>query len=314
MNILFYCKGDDGGILQSLRDRLPEHQLIDWANKPDNFDPAAVTAAITWKPPAEFFDGLSSLEHVHAFSAGVDHLLQHPGLPEHVCIVRLLDAGMAEQMAEYALYGILHSQRCMAALRQAQDRAEWQQKVAARPRSDMHVGVLGAGALGLHVASSLSMIGYPVSCWSRTARSSPDGRIRMLHASESLPEFLSRCRVLVCLLPLTDATTGILDADLFARLPRGAFLINPGRGAHLVEQDLLQALESGQLGGALLDVFDTEPLPADHAFWHHPDILITPHVAAQSLEQESIDQIVANVRRIEAGERPSGIVDRELGY
>lgn len=314
MSILYYCKGDDGQVLQSLRQRLPGHRIIDWNNERPLAAPEQITAAIVWMPPDEFFDGLPALEQVYAFSAGVDHLLQHPGLPEDVTIIRLLDAGMAQQMAEYALYGTLHFQRQMGMLRKAQARHEWVRDVKANATADIRIGVLGAGALGLQVATRLSLNGYPVSCWSRSARQSPDGRIHMLHGYEAMPEFLANSQVLVCLLPLTDATRGILDHQLFSELPRGAFLINPGRGDHLVEADLLSALASGQLSGALLDVFSVEPLPEDHPFWEHPDILITPHVAAQSLEEESVRQIVDNIEAVERGELPSGLVDRKSGY
>ncbi|MGQ7845633.1 2-hydroxyacid dehydrogenase [Granulosicoccus sp. 3-233] len=314
MNILFYCQGDDGQVLQSFRQRLPQHRFIDWNSERPLAEPELITAAIVWMPPEDFFDQLVGLKQIHAFSAGVDHLLQHPGLPEDVTIIRLQDAGMAQQMAEYALYGTLHSQRQMGQLRKSQRRRHWQREVKASATAVTQVGILGAGALGLHVASRLSLNGYPVHCWSRSARQSPDDRIRMFHGQDALSEFLAGCQVLVCLLPLTDATRGILNQQLFEGLPQGAFLINPGRGNHLVENDLLSALETGQLSGALLDVFSTEPLPENHPFWDHPDILITPHVAAQSLEDESVNQIVDDIEAIDRGDAPSCVVCRQSGY
>lgn len=314
MDILYYCKGDDGSILKAFRESLPQRRIIDWVSERPLATPERITSAIVWMPPDDFFDGLSALTHIHAFSAGVDHLLQHPGLPSDVTIIRLRDAGMAEQMAEYALYGTLHSQRQMGLMRQAQAAGRWLNKVDARAAADMSVGVLGAGALGLQVAERLAGNGYPVNCWSRTARPSPDGVIRMFHGQSDLSGFLETCQVLVCLLPLTDDTRGILSRQLFDQLPRGAFLINPGRGEHLVDADLLEALESQQLSGALLDVFCTEPLPETHPFWAHPDILLTPHVAAQSLERASVDQIVDSIGAIDRGEIAAGTVDRQRGY
>lgn len=314
VSILYYCKGDDGRILQSFRQSLPRKRIVDFSGEDRPSDLAAITAAIVWMPPDDFFDGLSSLKTIYAFSAGVDHLLQHPGLPADATIIRLRDAGMAQQMAEYALYGTLHYQRQMGRLRQAQAQHQWLDDIRANITASIGIGVLGAGALGLEVAAKFALNGYPVACWSRSARPSPDGVINMYHGKTELTEFLAGSQVLVCLLPLTDETRGILDRQLFARLPRGAFLINPGRGDHLVESDLLAALDTGQLSGALLDVFCTEPLPESHPFWDHPDILITPHVAAQSLEEDSVNQIVGSIEMIERGELPPGVVDRQRGY
>lgn len=314
MSILFFCKGDDGRVLKAFRERRPQWRFIDWNSERHLADREPITAAIVWMPPADFFDGLTELRHVFAFSAGVDHLLQHPGLPADATVVRLRDAGMAIQMAEYALYGTLHAQRQMGLLRQAQSQHQWITDIDARATADTQIGVLGAGALGLQVASRMALNGYPTRCWSRSARQSPDGKVRMVHGKSALADFLDSCQVLVCLLPLTKDTKGILNRELFALLPRGAFVINPGRGQHLVESDLLEALESQHLSGALLDVFCTEPLPESHPFWEHPNILLTPHVAAQSLEAESVDQIISSIESIERGETPAGTVDRQRGY
>lgn len=266
-------------------------------------------------PPPEFFDNTPNLHTVYAFSAGVDSILKHPGLPENTAIIRLRDAGMAQQMAEYALYGVLHSQRQMGMQRLAQSNRQWAQNaIRAIAAADTRVGILGAGALGLHVAKRLALNGYPVCCWSRSACAVNIERLTCVHGPEALGDFLQTSHVLVCLLPLTAATTGILDASLFDQLPQGAFLINPGRGDHLNETDLLGALDSGQISGALLDVFSTEPLPQNHPFWNHPAIIITPHVAAQSLASESVNQIVNSIQMVDRGEVPDGLVDRSRGY
>ncbi len=315
MSILFYCEGDDGQLLQTFRQRLPGHVIVDWSSERTTTDLHDITAAIVWKPPAEFFDNSPRICTVYAFSAGVDSILQHPGLPENATIIRLRDAGMAQQMAEYALYGVLHSHRQMGIQRVAQSRKQWiQDDVRAIFAADTHVGILGAGALGLQVAERLALNGYPVCCWSRSARTMDNDRVTCVHGQEALGDFLQTCNILVCLLPLTNATTGILDATLFEQLPQGAFLINPGRGAHMNESDLLGALASGQISGALLDVFNTEPLPENHPFWTHPAIIITPHVAAQSLPVESVNQIVKSIQTVERGDVPDGIVDRSRGY
>ncbi len=315
MSILFYCEGDDGRLLQTFRQRLPDHVIVDWSSERTSIDLNDITSAIVWKPPAEFFDGSPRLSTVYAFSAGVDSILKHPSLPDNAMIVRLRDAGMAQQMAEYALYGVLHYQRQMGIQRLAQSRRQWvQDDIKAISAAETRVGILGAGALGLQVAERLAINDYTVCCWSRSARTVDDVRVSCVHGQEALDGFLNACNVLVCLLPLTDATTGILDARLFDQLPQGAFLINPGRGAHLNESDLLNALDSGRISGALLDVFSTEPLPENHPFWNHPAIIITPHVAAQSLHDESVNQIVSSIQTVERGDVPDGVVDRGRGY
>jgi len=309
---LFYCKGDSGRLLQAFRDRLGSEAVYDWqVDKDIPLD--QINAAIVWMPPAHFFDELANLEHVFALSAGVDHLLNHPGMPASVTVHRLRDAGMARQMAEYVLYGVLHAQRGFHDMRVSQDVHNWEKQLHVKSTEAMQVGILGAGALGSKVAERLALIGYPVRCWSRTARKLTVG-LTAMHGYDALQEFLSGCDVLVCLLPLTDATRGILGQQLFQHLPIGAYLINPGRGAHLVEEDLSSALESGQLSGALLDVFHHEPLPADHAFWRHPRIIVTPHIAAKTCIQESVEQTVASIDALERGEIPDGIVDRQRGY
>jgi len=297
-------------MLQALRERLSGHTIYQW---PDCADKASVTQAVVWLPPDNFFTDLVNLQQVLPLAAGVDHLLQHPGLPDHIEILRLFDAGMGRKMAEYVLYGVLHAHRRMPTLQTAQRNQIWDNSVHTRSAESFHVGILGAGALGRQVAARLLENGYRVSCWSRTPAELP-ASIQNHTGPEGLPALLASADVLVCLLPLTNATRGILNKKTFAQLPRGAFLINAGRGNHLAEDDLLVAVQEGQLSGALLDVFSTEPLPAAHEFWTEPRIIITPHLAAPSPIYESVAQIGDNIERMERGEPPLGRVDRERGY
>lgn len=315
MSILCYSEGDDGRLVQTLHQRLPDLEIIDWRHARPLVEPEKITAAVVWMPPEDFFNDLCNLREVYAFAAGVDQLLSHPGLPDTVSIIRLRDAGMARQMAEYALYGVLHSQRRMGEYREAQAARRWAPDIMAETAAQTGIGILGAGALGARVGKHLAMNGYPVTCWSRTPRPASDqGQLDFLQGEDALGTVLGASKVLICMLPLTETTRGILDARLFAQLPEGAFLINPGRGGHLVEDDLLEALESGHLSGALLDVFQQEPLPENHPFWTHPAIILTPHVAARSVHEESVDQIARSIKAIEQGETPPGIVDRQRGY
>ena len=268
--------------------------------------------AIVWQPPTDFFDSLSSLKHVLSIAAGVDHLLNHPGLPEHVDVIRLTDAGMSGPMADYVLYGVLHAQRQMCALNTAQRQQQWQHELKPHSASKMHVGILGAGELGLVAAKKLLVNHYTVSCWSRSKKELRN--ITHFVGKDGLDEMLSTTNVLVCLLPLTKDTSGIINAALLAKLPSQAFVINAGRGDHLDEQALLDALDSGQLSGALLDVFNTEPLPASHAFWTHPQVVVTPHVAAPTQAEGAVTQLVDSVISLEKGVNPRGWVDRTQGY
>lgn len=312
MGILFYSHGDDGSMFKELERRLPENTVIQWHDGAI-FNQSSVTAAVVWMPPGNFFDGLVNLTHVYAVSAGVDQLLEHPGLPAEVTLVRLKDAGMAEQMEEYVLYGVLMAQRGFLEFSTNQRAQLWQRGQGIRTAAQTRVGILGAGALGCAVAQRLERNGYPVTCWSRTEKRLPDG-VKSCIGATGFNAITSESDVLVCLLPLTEDTRGILDKRLFDRLPQGAFLINCARGPHLVEKDLLAALEKQQLSGALLDVFAQEPLPSDHAFWTHPSIVVTPHDAAKSPVLESIDQTVSSMHMIARGERPDGLVDRDSGY
>jgi len=311
MNFLFYCHGDDGRLFDAIRSRLDSKHNIQLWDKESTFSKEDIDKAIVWLPPEDFFDGLDNLTHVFALAAGVDHLLKHPGLPRSVPVIRLRDAGMGVQMAEYALYGTLHAQRKMQEFRIAQNEQRWDHGLYCASAADTRVGILGAGALGSTVAERLALNGYTVQCWSRNPKELP---VPSVHGSDALPRFLSESDVLICLLPLTPSTEGILNRQLFEQLPDGAFIINPGRGGHLVDDDLLISLDSGKLSGALLDVFHDEPLPGAHPFWQHARVVITPHVAAKSVPDLSAIQIIDSIQSVENGEKPLGWVDRKSGY
>lgn len=317
MNFLFYCQGDDGEMLKAFSEALQtppfSHTLINGQDPSQAIDRASIDAAIVWLPPDDFFDGLVNLTHVYAMAAGVDQLLKHPGLPDNIQLIRLQDAGMATQMAEYVLYGTLRAQRNFHEFDVAQHQAKWLHGLPVRSSKDTRVGILGAGVLGAAVASRLVLNGYPTTCWSRTPKALPSG-VSNVHGTDALADFLTHCDVLVCLLALTDSTRGILNGSLFTQLPRGAFIINCARGQHLVDVDLLNAIDEGQLSGAMLDVFHHEPLAANHPFWTHPRILMTPHEAARSLVDESVTQIMRSIGQVESGNEPDGLIDRSRGY
>jgi glyoxylate/hydroxypyruvate reductase A len=214
-------------------------------------------------------------------------------------------------MAEYALYAVLHFQRRMTDYAAQQCAATWQPREVPLARQ-WPVGVLGLGVIGGFVAQRIAAQGYPVAGWSRSPKS-VDG-VQEFAGMAGLDPFLARTQVLVNVLPLTRETRGILNARAFAAMPRGSHIVNIGRGGHVVDADLIAALDSGQLAGAMLDVFEQEPLPAAHPFWRHPKIIVTPHVAAPTLASESELQVIDNIRRMERGELPLGLVDRGRGY
>lgn len=310
MKILYFCSDDTNGhILTALRQSLPEHEIIKW---PECDSPAEITTVIVWQPPTEFFDGLVNLQNVLSVAAGVDHLLNHPGLPDNVKIVRLTDAGMAQPMAEYILYGVLHAQRRMTELSCAQRNKQWRHDLKPHLANQFRVGILGAGELGLVAAQRLRDNHYPVSCWSRTEKQLSG--IQHYAGSAGLDAMLPTVQVLVCLLPLTSETRGIINSTLLNKLPQNAYLINPGRGDHVNEKDLLAALDSQQISGALLDVFSEEPLPDTHALWTHPNVIVTPHTAALTSIPEAVEQITQSLATLAKGEKPLGLVDREQGY
>jgi glyoxylate/hydroxypyruvate reductase A len=256
------------------------------------------------------------MKGVFALGAGVDAILdqerQYPGtLPAGVPLLRLEDTGMAQQMQEYALSYVLRYFRRFDEYQLLQQRQEWR-PLDPHQQDNFTIGILGAGVLGKSVALKLTAFGFNVRCWSRSPKQI-DG-VQSFAGDGQRAAFLDGVQLLINLLPNTPETAGILNQPLFAHLAPGAYLINLARGAHLIEDDLLQALEQGQLAAATLDVFVTEPLPQTHPFWRHPRVTITPHIAAITLPEAAMDQIAANILALEAGQIPAGVVDVQLGY
>lgn len=265
---------------------------------------------LTWQPRADLLSQLTHARALFTASAGVDALLHDPNLP--ACpVIRLRDAGMGEQMADYALYACLHYARGFDRMRAEQTRCQWTPSAGATSRKPT-AGVLGLGTLGCVVAKALVAHRFPVRGWSRRQREL-DG-VLSFAGSEQLPDFLAACDILICLLPLTPDTHHLMNANAFAQLPSGACVVNLARGDILVEADLLAALDSGHLRGAMLDVFAEEPLPSSHPFWHHPSVTVTPHIAAETLVEPGADQIARNIERLEQGKPAIGCVDRTAGY
>jgi glyoxylate/hydroxypyruvate reductase A len=293
--------------LVALRLALPDIAFSVW--NPSG-PPVGADAALVWRPPKALFEQEPTLKVIFNLGAGVDALLA-TDIPAAIRIVRLEDAGMALQMAEYAAFALARLSRDFDFYEANQKHARWQ-PARGTPRSAWPVGVLGLGAIGRQVADTLAALGYDVRGWSRTPRQLEG--IDTFAGAAQWPDFLARTRVLINVLPLTDETRDLIDHRCLSQLLPGAHVINVGRGETLVEEDLLSQMESGHVAGATLDVFRTEPLPADHPFWRDRRIYITPHVAARTLRIESIAQIVENLKRLLRGETLRGVVDRERGY
>ncbi|GHC17831.1 2-hydroxyacid dehydrogenase [Aidingimonas halophila] len=296
----------------ALARRLPEAEIVTSESQAAERQGADYLAV--WKPSAELLQEQTCLKGIVNLGAGVDALLNNPGLPRNVPIVKLRDAGMGELIADYTRYGVFHFQRDFDRYLRQETTCTWRE-VPVVDKSEWPIGVLGLGAIGQHVALSLAADGFPVHGWSRSAKDI-DG-LTCHHGSEGLWALLRQVRTLVLLLPDTPSTRGIINTETLAALPEGATLINPGRGALIDESALLEALgpeaQEGQLRGALLDAFPEEPLPAESELWTHPRIRITPHMAGPTPMEAALDQAVDAIRAWEAGE-PVTTVDPEAGY
>jgi glyoxylate/hydroxypyruvate reductase len=274
-------------------------------------DPAEIEAAIVWRPPPGWLAALPNLKLILSQGAGTDHIFNDPTLPRHIPVLRLIDPAMTRLMVEYVTLQVLRLHLQDPVFRFQQQAHLWRQytPIAAAQR---RVGLLGLGTLGTAAASSLLHLGFPVAGWTRRPKAMLG--IQVFSGPDSLAAFVERSDILVCLLPLTQATTGIMNRTLFERLPRGAAVVNAGRGGHLVEADLLAALDAGQIGHAVLDVFETEPLPPAHPFWEHAQVTLTPHVAAITNPVTAARVMAENLRRLRAGDSFPDRVDPAIGY
>lgn len=309
MDILFYTSGSSPERwTDAIRAALPQATVRVWQAG----DNAPADYAMVWKPPAEVLRDRTGLKAVFSLGAGVDALTKvHDLVPETVPVVRLEDAGMGEQMVDYATHAVLGYYRRFGEYAKSAAEHQWRPLPAYR-KSEFTIGVLGLGVLGSPIAERMRSLGFPVAGWSRSAKQL-DG-VECLHGDDGLSALLGKVRVLICVLPLTPETQGIINAATLGKMPRGSYLINIARGGHVVEADLLKMVHDGHIAGATLDVFAQEPLPAAHRIWYEPTITVTPHIAALSLYQESAEQMAGKIAALERGETISGIVDRRKGY
>ncbi|WP_142848413.1 glyoxylate/hydroxypyruvate reductase A [Telmatospirillum sp. J64-1] len=307
--ILFYSEFDDPEEWRGhLRELAP---WLDFRVWPDVGDPADIEWALVWKPPPGELRRFPNLRLIVNLGAGADSILADRTLPEHVPICRIVDPEMGRMMAQFALLAVMRHHRDFVSFERAKRQAEWRY-IHPKPASAVRVGVMGLGSLGREAAALIASMGYRVAGWSRSPKRLEG--IDTYAGQEELGAFLARSDILISLLPLTEETRDLIGRDVFSRLPRGAVFISLGRG-HVVDEDaLVEALRSGQVGEATLDVFRQEPLPKEHPFWAMEQVMITPHLASVAMAATSAPQVVENLLRTRAGQPPLNEVDRRKGY
>ena len=312
MDIIFYHPTFDTAYwIDALSAALPGARVCEW-KRGDN---EHADYALVWHPPVEMLQG-RKLKAVFALGAGVDSILSklkaHPEmLPEDIPLFRLEDTGMGQQMQEYAVSQVLHWFRRFDDYQAFKQQSHWE-PLPDYQRETFTIGILGAGVLGAKVAEALAPWGFPLRCWSRSRKDYPG--VESFAGTDELPAFLKDTRVLINLLPNTAETAGIINSTLLNQLADGSYVMNLARGVHLVEGDLLKALESGKLKGAMLDVYSREPLPAESPLWAHPRVAMTPHVAAVTRPAEAVAYISKTISEMEKGNAVAGQVDRQRGY
>lgn len=309
MSLLFIAPNRD---LQSWRKAIHDvDPNIDIEFWPAIADKNRVQFAVCWNQPKHVMDQFPNLKAVSSLGAGADHLLQDEYLPDDIDICRVVSPSLIQQMKEYVLGAVLNIQRNFVHYIRQKDQGTWQPHHHPLG-TDLNIGVMGLGKLGRPVAQVLTQMGYQVSGWARSSQKIEN--VETFAGPTERDDFLQSIQILICLLPLTDETEGILNLDTFKQLKKNAWIINAARGEHLVDEDLIYALDSNILQGAWLDVFSEEPLPDKHAFWNRDSIVITPHIASITKPKEVADQIVENYKRALSGMELNFKVDRNRGY
>ena len=284
---------------------------LDLRQWPEVGDPADIEYALVWFPPKGALKSYPNLKVIFSIGAGVDHLASDPELPKGVPIVRMVEPGLTAGMTEFVLMSVLYHHRFMLDYAEQRRNKVWRE-IDQVPPWDRRVGIMGLGVLGGDVVEKLVALRFDVAGWSRSPKDLPG--VAGFHGPDGFIPFLNRSDILVCLLPLTAETTGLLDARAFAALPEGAALVSVGRGPQVVEADLLAALETGRLRAATLDVFQTEPLGPESPFWDHPRVVLTPHVASLTIAKTASQFVIDNIRRHQAGQPLLHVVDPDQGY
>lgn len=278
----------------------------------DDYDPAEIYYAASFRPPPGLLASLPNLKVVFSLGAGVDGFLRDPDHPKHIPLVRFIDSTLSIEMAQFAVLYVLMQHRTVDYFAAAQAELAWRQRNVLRPTAETRVGILGLGEIGTVCAERLRDLDFAVRGWSRSRKSVPG--VTSYAGANEFDDFLGSCDFLICVLPLTPDTHHILNAAAFAKMPKGAYVINIARGGHVNAPDLIAALDSGHLSGATLDVFETEPLPQTSPIWNHPKIQVTPHVAAITSPPAASRAVLEGIAAFERGEPLSNVVDLTRGY
>src|SRR5690606_35006016 len=303
--LIISSQRDPKAWVQALKDKDPELELEVY---PEVADPSKVEFALSWKHPHGIFKDYPNLKVIASMGAGIDHIIEDPDIPENIKITRVIDEQLTKDMSVFVLSLILDHLRNLS---HHYCEMQWKPKKYLRPEN-VQVGIMGMGVLGVGVAEKLIQNKFNVTGWSRSKKEILG--VTTFYGEDQLTEFLSKSNVLVCLLPLTSETENILNKGIFEKLPKDAYIINVARGPHLVEDDLLEMIDSGHLSGASLDVFRKEPLPEDHPFWEHEKIKVTPHIASVTNPATVVPQILENYERMKEGKELKNVVDREREY
>ena len=310
MILLFFSHVDSARRWRkALAEVIPELEFRFWPDEIGN--PLQIDYVLGWKIPKGELQRYPNLKAIFSLGAGVDHIVGDSDLPRHLPVSRLVDRCLTQGMSEYIIYWVIHHHRFFEQYREIVKNREWRQIAQADSRI-CRIGLLGLGELGRDAAEKLAVLEYDVAGWSQSPKDIPN--VQSFFGSNQLQRFLQRTDILICLLPLTEDTFGIINKNNLAQLPTGAVLVNCARGAHVVDEDLIEALDTGQIDSAVLDVFQAEPLPQDHPFWSHPKIIITPHMASLTVAHSAAHYVAENIRRVERGEPPLNLVDFSRGY
>ncbi len=309
MALLFISEIDDATVWKSrLAEAIPQLEVRIWPHSGRAVD---IEYALAWNPPPGLLASFAKLRFIQALGMGIDQFLTDPTLPENVPLARLVDPDMVRQMSEFVVHAVLRFHRQATLYGDHQGKRLWRQESIPDTGSTT-IGIMGLGMLGADAAAKLEAIGFRVRGWSR--RPHEIQNIECFHGPNGFEDFIRETQFLVCLLPLNGNTADIINKDTLALLPKGAYVINAARGGHLIEDDLLEAINSGHIAGTALDVFRTEPLAPDHPFWPHPNIHVTPHIAAITNPITAALLVADNIRRVAAGQPPDNLVDLRRGY
>ena len=315
--ILFYLDGYPHDVW---RDALLKiDPMIEFIGNPDWPEPDDIgdvdgedTYAFVWEAPDDLLAKYKNIKAIFSLGAGVDHLLRDPNVPTDKPIIRMGDDGLKEGMVEFVVMSVLMHHRGMPKLIDAQRNKKWG-RIFAPAAENVSVGIMGYGALGKVCATALKPLGYKINAWSRSPKDNEDSVVHYT-GLDNLDAFLSESQIIVGLLPNTEATSGLLNKARMEKLPKGASIINAGRGSLIIIEDLIELLDNDHLSGAILDVFVEEPIGADHPAWDHSKIVVTPHIAAVTRPDSAAEYVIRNIKRMRDGRAPENVLILDRGY